>query len=149
MMRLLAESCGELLGAAGQRQPDEVGLRRWDGVAGLAQCRSHPGAFGDDGVGAGEKFVGRVEGGDRCRLRDARRAERDVHLAERGDDVGIADGVADPQPRQPVGLRERAQHNDIAVRANQPEAVGQHVVGDVLDIRLVERDQDVAEAPTR
>ena len=128
MMRLLAESFGEFLGASGQRQPDEVGLRRRHGVAGVAQRRGHPGPFGDDGVGAGQQFVGGVQRCDRRGLRDARRAERHVHLAQRGDDVGIADGVADAQARQAVRLRERPQHNDIAVRADQPEAVGQHVV---------------------
>ena len=53
-------------------------------------------AFGDDGVGAGQQFVGGVQRCDGGGLRDAGRGERHVDLAQRGDDVRIADGVARP-----------------------------------------------------
>src|ERR1700751_2364172 len=38
--------------ARAQRQPDEVGLRRWQPEPGISQTVSDPGALGDHGVGA-------------------------------------------------------------------------------------------------
>src|SRR5271166_658662 len=51
----------EVRGARAQRQPDEVGLRRRQGVPGVAQTGGDAGALGDDGVGAGEQLVGGVQ----------------------------------------------------------------------------------------
>src|SRR6185312_10103431 len=51
--------------------------------------------------------------------------------------------VTDAQPREPVSLRKGPQHNDIAVGQGQLQAVGQHAVADVFDVRLVDGDQDV------
>ena len=61
---------GEIDGVAGQRQPDEVGLRRRNGVAEPGEFTADPTAFGDHGVRAGQQFVGGVHRSDRSGLRD-------------------------------------------------------------------------------
>jgi hypothetical protein len=99
-------------------------LRRRHEVAQLPQHLGDPGAFGDGGVGAGEQLVLGGQGGDGRGLRDRGRVERHVHLAQRDDHLRVGDRVADPQPGQAVGLRKRAQHNDIAVLAGQPRLSG-------------------------
>ncbi len=94
----------EALGITGHRQPDEVGLRTRHVIFRGPQRRCDPGAFRDDGIGAGQQLLGGVQAGDCRGLGDAGDGEWNVDLGQRGDDVGMADGVPDPQTGQPVRL---------------------------------------------
>ncbi len=76
---------------------------------------AHSGAFGDHCVGAGQQLVAGVQRGDRGGLRNVGRGERNRNLVQRGDHSRVADRVADAETSQPVGLRKRSQHNNIAV----------------------------------
>ena len=107
------ERVEEHAGVAARLRVDEVG----HGRAGQLEAEPAEGALD---VAAG-LLVGAppardlllvAEARQRGHLRGRREIERAPHLADRGHEVGRADAVADAQPREPVDLRERAQHDD-------------------------------------
>ncbi|PFX04592.1 hypothetical protein CJ468_05365 [Nocardia farcinica] len=86
-----------------------------------------------------------LERGDRGGLRHPVHAERDVHLHQRGDHLGVAHRVTDAQPGQAVCLRERAQDNHIRSVAADLHPVRTILRGQphVLVVGLVEHHEHV------
>ena len=77
-------------------------------------------------------------------LRGRRDVERPPDLARRRGDVGRRNPVPDAQPREPVDLRERPQHDEPAAGLEQlRDAVGVVGIVHVLEVRLVEHDEHV------
>ena len=70
--------------------------------------------------------------------------ERVSHLADRLDDLGRADAVADAKPGEPVDLRERAQDEGAPAGLDRLlDPVGVVLRLDVLEVRLVEDGEHV------
>ena len=70
--------------------------------------------------------------------------ERATHLPDGGDDVVGADAVADPEPGEPVDLRERAQdEHPVAGLEVLLDRVGVVGLVDVLEVGLVDDGEDV------
>ena len=90
----------------------------------------------------------RIQARERGLLRGGGDVEGALDLADRGDDRLGRERVADAQAREPVDLRERAQHDHpppgLQVLLDAVRVVG---VVDVLEVRLVEHGQHVLGHP--
>ena len=138
--RLLGR-CREVAGPLPQPEPDEVGLGVGDEPALPSQHLDHPGAFCDQRVHALLQLVERRERRHGRSLRDRVHAERRRRLAQGGRDRRVRHGIADAKAGQAVGLGEGAQHHDVGAVTVELEAARRLLVGDELDVGLVDDDE--------
>ena len=134
-------------GRVAEREPDEVRLRSAGSRSPCASSSSRTRTRSptttatrsiSSAVASGSRHASAaacatdVTANGTCVCRSARRQRR----------VG-RDRVPDPQPGQPVRLRERPQHDQVRVLVEQRQPVRDAGIGDVLAVRLVQRDDDV------
>ena len=114
----------------------------WDLEAELAQTRF--------GMSAGSYHLGDIAahpGGvaqrfGSCGQRDAAQVVRILDLHQRVDHRRMRKAEAESHPGQRVGLRQRAQNDNVAMAADEAERV---VVGEI-DIRFIDHQQPAVEA---
>ena len=85
-----------------------------------------------------------VEGGQRADLCQAVDVERLTDALERRDDLGRTNAVADPQPRETVDLRERAQRDEQPIGREVLERAGILGVDHVFRVGVVGDDHHFA-----
>ena len=107
----------------------------------IASSRTRPSALHR---AAGARPPPDVEARERGLLRGSGDVEGAPHLADRGHDRGRREPVADPQPGEPVDLREGPQDDHPAAALEVLlDTVRVVRVVDVLEVGLVEHGQDV------
>ena len=133
--------------AVAQRDPGEVGLAVTGGQAALVQLVPDVQAFDGDALHAPLHLVLVAQRLDGRHLRQGVYRERLAHAVHRQPEVLGAQGVAHPQPAEPVDLREGAQQDQVGVAVGQWQRLVGVLERGELHVGLVEDHAHVARQP--
>ena len=135
------------IGVVTRGQPEKARLGRHDLPALAGQFVKDPDALGDDPVNPLIELVLGCQRCDRSLLGQRGHRERSGDATQVVTNLGVGDRETNPQPSQPIGLGEGAQHDDIGVVIEKGEPV--HSAGATVEmaIRLVHDGDHVLRHP--